>query len=222
MKLKKIIKIIIDILMYIIFIYLMSYRPGRGLFLHGIFGFTLFILFILHHLLNIKWYGSITKGKYGFIKKLFITINFLLFFDMIVMAISSIMMSGDIFAFSPFISNQFARNLHVVSTSSGFVLMIFHLGLHTNNIFRSIYTKVKDTYLKYIYIVLFSIVLFLGLYSFIISIIINSMFLIPKENHSFYDLYFYFQYIMMTIGASQIVHLIFIVSYKINKKMNKH
>lgn len=218
MKLKKIIKIIIDILMYIIFIYLMSYRPGRGLFLHGVFGFTLFALFILHHILNIKWYGSITKGKYGFIKKLFITINFLLFFDMIIMSVSSIMMSGDIFAFSPFISTQFAKNLHILSTAWGFILMIFHLGLHTNNIFRSIYRKVKDTYLKYIYIVLFLIVLFLGICSFIISGIINSMFLIPKENHSFYDLYFYFQYIMMTIGAAQIIHLTFIIFNKINER----
>ena len=133
---KKIIKIIIDIVMFIIFIYLMSYRPGRGLSMHGILGLTLFILFILHHIVNIKWYGSITKGRYIFAKKMFIIINLMLFLDMIIMAISSIMMSGDIFAFSPFIATQLARNMHVSSTAWGFILMILHLGLHTHNIFK--------------------------------------------------------------------------------------
>lgn len=197
---KKVIKIIIDILMFIIFVYLMSYRAGRGLFMHGVLGFTLFALFILHHILNIKWYGTITKGRYGFAKKLFIIINLILFLDMIVMAISSIMMSGDIFAFSPFIATQFARNIHVVSTAWGFVIMTLHLGLHTNSILQKIYNKIK---------IIYFIMLFIGIYCFIKSGIINSMFLIPKENNSFYDLLFYFEYAMITITSCQIIHLIF-------------
>lgn len=198
--LKKIIKIIIDILMFIIFIYLMSYRAGRGLLMHGVLGFTLFALFMLHHILNVKWYGSITKGKYKFAKKIFIIINLILFLDMIIMAISSIMMSGDIFAFSPFIANQFARDMHMVSTSWGFIIMSFHLGLHTNNIFKRIYKQKK---------IIYFIILFVGIFCFIKSGIINSMFLIPKENNSFYALFFYFEYIMVTVTSCQIIHLIF-------------
>ena len=214
---KKIIKIIIDIVMFIIFIYLMSYRPGRGLSMHGILGLTLFILFILHHIVNIKWYGSITKGRYIFAKKMFIIINLMLFLDMIIMAISSIMMSGDIFAFSPFIATQLARNMHVSSTAWGFILMILHLGLHTHNIFKKIYTSLNKRYFKYIYMTIFTAILFLGIYCFMKSGIINSMLLIPKQNHSFYDLYFYFEYIMMTIAASQIIYLIFIIKTIIKK-----
>ncbi|WP_157151589.1 DUF4405 domain-containing protein [Brachyspira sp. SAP_772] len=215
---KKIIKIIIDIVMFIIFIYLMSYRPGRGLSQHGILGFTLFVLFILHHILNIKWYGTIIKGKYTFAKKMFIIINMILFLDMIIMAISSIMMSGDIFAFSPFTSTQFARNIHVSSTAWGFIFMILHIGLHTHNIFKKIYTSLNKTYFKYIYTAIFTAILCLGVYCFITSKIINSMLLIPKQNHSFYALYFYFEYIMMTIAASQIIHLIFKIRTIIKKQ----
>ena len=55
------IKIFIDVVMYLIFLYLMSYRAGRGLLLHGILGCILFALFVLHHILNVRWYGGLKK-----------------------------------------------------------------------------------------------------------------------------------------------------------------
>lgn len=217
---KRLIKIFIDFIMYIIFIYLMSYRAGRGLLLHAMLGITLFILFVLHNILNIKWYINISKGKYNFVRKIFIIINLLLFLDMIIMAISSIMMSGEVFSFSPFIATQFARDMHVVSTAWGFIFIIFHLGLHTYVFFKKIYFRIKKTYFKYIYILLFFIILFIGIYCFVINGIYNSILLISKKNHSFYEISFYFESIMMTIAASQIIFIIFEMKNIIKKKDN--
>ena len=92
--------------------------------------------------------------------------------------------------------------------------MILHLGLHTHNIFKKIYTSLNKKYFKYIYMAIFTAILCLGVYCFITNGIINSMLLIPKQNHSFYDLYFYFEYIMMTIAASQIIYLILIFNIR--------
>lgn len=49
------IKIIIDIIMTILMLLAMAYQL-TGNFLHEIIGVTLFVLFFLHNMLNIKWY----------------------------------------------------------------------------------------------------------------------------------------------------------------------
>ena len=154
---KRKIKILIDIIMFFIFIYLMSYRAGRGLFLHGVFGCILFALFIIHHLLNIRWYFGLNKGKYNWTRKSFAIIDFILLTDMILMAISSVMMSGSVFSFSPFISTQFARDLHVSSTAWGFIFTALHLGLHTNSSFKKLARVIKETNknTRFIYIIFY-------------------------------------------------------------------
>lgn len=207
---KRKIKILIDIIMFIIFVYLMSYRAGGGLFFHGVFGCILFTLFIIHHLLNIRWYAGVGKGKYNFTRKSFAVIDFILLGIMILMAISSIMMSGSIFAFSPFIATQFARDLHVSSTAWGFIFMGLHLGLHTNSFFKKLVRIIKETnkkYLLYLYNFLFFIFLVLGIFYFIKSQLWKSMSMIPKEFYNFNLAIFYIEYSIITFAICQIFYL---------------
>ena len=77
MILKKKVRILVDILMFILFVLLMGYHIISDMN-HEILGVFLFILFIIHHILNIKWYKTIFKGNITFIKVLFIVVNFLL------------------------------------------------------------------------------------------------------------------------------------------------
>ncbi len=166
---KRKMKILIDIVMYFIFIYLMSYRAGRGLLLHGVLGCILFGLFLLHHILNLTWYRGILKGGYSFTRAALFFTDFLLLADMAVMMISSVQMSGDVFAFSPFVATQSARNLHVCGTAWGFVWMAFHLGFHTHGFFRRLYRKTKDTFFGYTYVFLFLLVWAAGIRCFMVS-----------------------------------------------------
>lgn len=215
---KRKIKIIIDIIMFIIFVYLMSYRAGGGLFLHGICGCILFALFIIHHLLNIRWYAGLGKGKYNWTRKSFAVIDFILLGIMILMAISSVMMSGSVFAFSPFIATQFARDLHVSSTAWGFIFMGLHLGLHTNSSFKKLVRIIKEKnkkYLLYLYRLLFFIFLVLGIFNFIKSELWKSMFMIPKEFYNFNLSLFYIEYSIITFAICQIFYLF---SNLMNKK----
>ena len=207
---KRKIKIIIDIIMFIIFVYLMGYRAGGGLFLHGVFGCVLFALFIIHHLLNIRWYAGLGKGKYNWTRKSFAVIDFILLVIMILMAISSVMMSGNVFAFSTFIATQFARDLHVSSTAWGFIFMGLHLALHTNSSFKKLVRSIKEKnkkYLLYLYRFLFFIFLILGIFYFIKSELWKSMFMIPKEFYNFNLAIFYIEYSIITFSICQIFYL---------------
>ena len=57
MKYKQVVKLIIDIAMYLIFVALMQEHLWDGL--HEWLGITLFALFIAHTILNFRWYQSL-------------------------------------------------------------------------------------------------------------------------------------------------------------------
>ena len=216
---KRGIKICVDAAMYAIFLYLMSYRAGRGLFLHGVWGCILFALFILHHILNLRWYGGLLKGKYGPSRIFFNGIDLLLFIAMVLMAVSSVMMSGDVFSFSPFYQTQTARMIHTASTAWGFVLMLFHVGLHTHAPLTKLQKKMSSTIFGYVYYLVFAILLATGLYFFIQSSLWKSMFLMDKGNPAFSSLAYYGEYLMITAAVCQLVHLVMkVISTKRKRK----
>lgn len=129
MKLKQILKIAIDIAMTVLFLALMAYHV-TGNSLHEWLGVTLFLLFIVHHILNFKWYKGLFKGKYTVSRVLMAAVNLLLFAAMVGMMISGIMLSREVFSFLNFCAGMFGRRLHMVSTAWGFCLMAAHVGLH--------------------------------------------------------------------------------------------
>ncbi len=57
------IRIIIDFLMTVVLLCLMEYQIV-GQELHEWLGTFMLVLFIIHSVLNIRWYGSLFKGKY--------------------------------------------------------------------------------------------------------------------------------------------------------------
>ena len=69
MKYKQVVKLIIDIAMYLIFVALMQEHLWDGL--HEWIGIVLFVLFIAHSILNFRWYQSLFKGKYTPARRLF-------------------------------------------------------------------------------------------------------------------------------------------------------
>lgn len=133
MHVKKTLKIITDILMFADFIFLMSHEVVRNLSSHGIFGAALFALFILHHILNGGFYRSALRGKYNSVRILLSATVWILFILMILMAFSSVMMSGAIFTFSSINMTSWSRPLHTFSCSWEFLVMGFHLGLHLHS-----------------------------------------------------------------------------------------
>jgi len=139
---KRKIKILIDVLMFLLFLYLLSYRPGMGLMYHAVIGITQLSLFILHHLLNLNWYRALFKGRYGFRRILLTTSDFLLLIAMGFMIASSVMISGMIFEFGIRMTSWW-RRIHVASSGWCFLLTGFHVGMHLQGAFGRLEKKLQ-------------------------------------------------------------------------------
>ena len=163
MNLKKTARIITDILMFLDFLFLMCHEVIRNLSLHGIFGAALFALFILHHVLNAGFYKSTFRGKYNSTRLLFSATTWVLFLLMILMALSSVMLSGAVFSFSTVKMTFWARPLHTFSCCWGFLIMAFHLGLHLHSKLQKLRNSVKKRAIYFVEFLFFA----LGIFSII-------------------------------------------------------
>lgn len=132
MKPKAIIKIITDILMTFALLFLMGYQLW-GEAAHEIAGAVLFLLFIVHHILNWSFYKSLFRGNYTPMRILQIGMDLLVFAVMLMLIYSGITMSRYVFAFLPVKGGMAAaRRFHMLGAYWGFILMSMHLGLHWN------------------------------------------------------------------------------------------
>ena len=97
---KKKIRIVVDILMTVLLPLLMAYSLIGELF-HEIIGTVIFVLFIVHHILNRKWYATLFKGKYTARRAFQTALDYLLLIVMILQPVSGILMSKHLFTFLP-------------------------------------------------------------------------------------------------------------------------
>lgn len=130
MKPKMALKISIDLAMTLLLLCQMAYLL-IGEIVHEWMGTAMFLLFLLHQILNIKWYQNLFKGKFTVLRVLQTVINILVFLCMIGLMFSGIMMSREVFTFLPIERGMgFARILHMLTAYWGFIFMSMHLGLH--------------------------------------------------------------------------------------------
>lgn len=130
MKPKAAVKIAADILMTLGLLFLMGYQFW-GDAAHEWAGAGMFLLFILHHILNARWYRTIFKGKYTPPRVFQLSIDLLVLLAMLGLMVSGVILSNHVFDFLNIRSGMgFARLLHMAASYWGFVLMALHLGLH--------------------------------------------------------------------------------------------
>ena len=123
-------KIAIDAAMTALLLALMGYHLW-GEMAHEFLGTGMLILFLLHHGLNIKWYGALSKGRYSPQRIFQVALDFLLCVDMLALIASGVMMSRYVFGFLNLSGGMMlARTLHLAGSYWGFVLMSMHLGMH--------------------------------------------------------------------------------------------
>lgn len=130
MKPKQKLKIIVDVAMTASLFLLMTYeRIGQAA--HEWLGIGMFVLLILHHILNGKWSKAMFKGKYTALRVLQTILVAAVLLCMLGSMVSGVMLSRYAFAFLPINSgHSFARTLHMLSAYWGFVFMSLHLGFH--------------------------------------------------------------------------------------------
>lgn len=136
MKPKMMLKMGIDLVMTVLLLCQMAYMLV-GETAHEYLGTAMFVLFILHHLLNWNWYRSLKKGRYGTVRILQTAVNTLVLLCMLGLMVSGVILSREVFAFLPIQGGMgFARILHMLASYWGFVLMSVHLGLHWGMVMR--------------------------------------------------------------------------------------
>lgn len=130
MKLKMKLKIFIDFIMTVLLLFQMAYML-IGNTLHEWTGTVLFVLFIFHNALNIKWHFNLGKGRYSGFRILQTVVNLSLLLCMVSLMVSGMMMSRVVFSFLSIDGGMgFARIIHMAAAYWGFFLMSVHLGLH--------------------------------------------------------------------------------------------
>lgn len=112
MNKKFIYKIVIDMIMTVLLLFLMA-RQRTGDSAHEWIGAAMLILWIVHHILNRSWYSHLFKGKYTPVRILQMVINFAVLLSMLGLTVSGIILSREVFAF---LKNQFLSYLFLTSS----------------------------------------------------------------------------------------------------------
>ncbi len=129
---RMIVKVATDIAMTAALLFLMTYGL-IGEAVHEWIGVAMFVLFILHHILNSHWSRNLFKGKYTAIRLLQTILVIFVLVSMLASMFSGLILSRHVFSSITIRGwRSFARSLHMISAYWGFVLMSLHLGLHWN------------------------------------------------------------------------------------------
>lgn len=140
---KRKLQIIIDFLMLVFLPVLMAYSLV-GEATHEWSGIGMFLLFLIHHILNWRWFKSLTKGRYSLQRGIWTAVNLLLLVIMVALPVSGIVMAKHTFRFLPDLAGtSVARLVHLLASYWGLLLMSVHLGFHWNMIWAMLKKAVK-------------------------------------------------------------------------------
>lgn len=121
----------LDILMTILSIILIG---GTVLFpddrIHQICGISLIVLWVVHIVLNRRWYGALFKGKYQPYRIMQLVVNCGVLICALFLMISGLLMAWFIPADWVGGALGFARTTHLLASHWYYFFMAFHIGLH--------------------------------------------------------------------------------------------
>ena len=134
-------RMIIDILMVTALPILMAYSL-IGENIHEVIGVCMLAAFIIHHVINRKWWTGLFKGKYNTVRIMNTAVNLVLAVYMILQPVSGILMSKYVLKEVTINgASSTLRTIHMTAAYWGFMLMSFHLGLHIRAVSASFKRK---------------------------------------------------------------------------------
>jgi hypothetical protein len=123
------VRLIIDFVMMVLMFFSLSYRI-IGDVSHEWIGVSLFVLFVVHNIINYRWYRQMFKGRYDFRRGLNTAVNMLLLAAMFILIITGLLHSRTVLAFLYLPGGMGLRQIHTTAAYWGLLLMAVHLGLH--------------------------------------------------------------------------------------------
>lgn len=137
MNRKMLFKLVNDLVMTVLMLIAMAYYI-TGNPIHELVGVVVLILFIVHNLLNGRWYKVILKGSHHLRRILQIAINLLFLVTMAMMMTSAVLISSDLFPYIPIENDMTLRQLHVQTAYWGFIIMAVHIGFSWGMMINSV------------------------------------------------------------------------------------
>lgn len=130
MKPKAIVKYALDAIMTVLLLLLMAFElVGRAA--HEWIGVGMFVVFVLHHLLNRGWMKNLFRGTYTPLRVLQTVVAALVFLSMLGSFVSAVFISQEVFVFLPIRWGMaLGRVIHLLCAYWGYLLLSLHLGLH--------------------------------------------------------------------------------------------
>lgn len=199
---KKQIRLGINIAMTLVSIFLMG---GNYFFslpvLHEVGGVFLFLLWIVHIILNRYWYHSLFFNRISPFKMFQILINCSLLILSLLLMVSGIFISVSLFSFLRVEKAiAFARDIHLVSSHWYFIFMSLHIGLHLHPLIQIMAKKRWALFIAILFIPV-------GLYIFVKRNLIQYLFL--QNRFFFFDVeqnrvIFFLEYILMLLSFALI------------------
>ncbi len=145
---KRPLRISVDIALLLLLPALMA-EMLMGQQIHEWLGTAAFVVFVLHHIINCRWWGALFYGKYTPVRCLSSVINLLLAADILALMTSGIIMSG--FAFEWLNiggSMMLARKLHLLASYWSLILMSVHIGLHAGIVAKHIKSAMAKAFAR--------------------------------------------------------------------------
>lgn len=104
---------------------------------HEWIGITTFALFVVHQVLNRRWWKNLLRGKYTLLRSVGTIVNVGLLLCILGQMTSSLILSEHAFGWLPaFPGAAWARIMHLVCSYWGFILAAVHTGLHVHTFVR--------------------------------------------------------------------------------------
>lgn len=200
MKPKMILKLAVDIGMTAALLLLMAYELV-GQAAHEWIGIGMFVLFVIHHILNGSWIRNLLRGRYNPVRIMQTGLVLLILCAMAGLMVSGIILSRHALSFLPIKGGRsFARNLHMISAYWGFVLMSVHLGFHWSMMMgmaKKFFPK-PSAVRKWVLRILALVIAGYGVYAFIRRDI--GIYMLLRSHFVFFDyeeplVFFYLDYI---------------------------
>ena len=166
------IKIVLDIIMFISMILLMKTNI-TGLQLHEILGICLFIIFIIHKIINFKWVKSVGKNilnkNMKSKSKIMFSLDLILFVFIILNVITGILVSKFILVSITANNIETVTILHKFFAWWSLILISIHIGLHWENFVNYFERKFKslkeNKILHILFILLYITITIIGIWS---------------------------------------------------------
>lgn len=200
MKPKMILKLAVDIGMTAALLLLMAYELV-GQAAHEWIGIGMFVLFVIHHILNGSWIRNLLRRRYNPVSIMQTGLVLLILCAMAGLMVSGIILSRHALSFLPIKGGRsFARNLHMLSAYWGFVLMSVHLGFHWSMMMgmaKKFFPKPSAVW-KWVLRILALVIAGYGVYAFIRRDI--GIYMLLRSHFVFFDyeeplVFFYLDYI---------------------------